>query len=512
MINKSLGIVVTVLLIGFFNCMAQKRNNIWWFGHFAAINFGSGLAIVDSSKVLSRGSCVSIGDANGNHLFTVANDTDALYAVTIRGGKVYDKNYNIMQNGDTLVGRAWYQEHVIVPNPADSNLYYIFSAGVTSIYGLYYSVVDLSLNGGLGAVTQKNVMLDSVPADDCVIAIKNGNGRDWWVLFKRSSFPFANPPNNEWHEYIVTPTGVIYYGMQQIGVPFLGNLGKLCVNSNGDKITFTHYDGLVETYDFDRCSGVISNARTIEYPNWPTFLYPCNDCAFSPNGNNLYVTLSDTFSALIQYNLLDTNPALTKDTLWYYNFPVNGIGAVRRAPDNKLYVSSAYYNGFTWNYPYPDSMYNVYNMNLSVINQPDSPGAACDFQPYSFYLGGKRTYWGLPNNPDYDLGRDSGSVCDTIQWAGINEQEATGKGQLFLTYVSAWDKLFINAQHLKGTTYMLTVTDMMGRVVYGTSGGGRVTGGGYFTMDLDCSRFAQGMYIVTVTTYKEQLSKKFVKE
>ncbi|MBL0341878.1 MAG: hypothetical protein IPP71_13625 [Bacteroidetes bacterium] len=58
---------------------------------------------------------------------------------------------------------------------------------------------------------------------------------------------------------------------------------------------------------------------------------------------------------------------------------------------------------YNFPYPYPD-IYNMYNMNLSVINQPDSLGATCDFQPYSFYLGGKRTYVGLPNNPDYELG------------------------------------------------------------------------------------------------------------
>jgi hypothetical protein len=53
-------------------------------------------------------------------------------------------------------------------------------------------------------------------------------------------------------------------------------------------------------------------------------------------------------------------------------------------------------------------------MNLGVINQPDSPAVSCDFQPFSFYLGGKRTYWGLPNNPDYDLGPLIGSGCDTL--------------------------------------------------------------------------------------------------
>ncbi|MBK8846993.1 MAG: hypothetical protein IPO27_10775 [Bacteroidetes bacterium] len=68
----------------------------------------------------------------------------------------------------------------------------------------------------------------------------------------------------------------------------------------------------------------------------------------------------------------------------------------------------------TWSYPYQDSMRNYINENLSVINEPDSLGAKCDYQPFSFYLGGKRTYYGLPNNPNYELGPLLGSACDTL--------------------------------------------------------------------------------------------------
>ena len=501
-------LLIALEAIATISVKAQEHSFVWCFGDSSGIDFNGTNPQPFTTSLDSRGSCVSVADSNGQLLF-YANTRASMPGNTTL---LWNKSNQLMQNGDSIVGEGWYGELLIIPFPNSNSTYYLFSIGSTgsSEFGIFYSLIDLTIDSGLGGVILKNFQLDSFPMVDCSIAIKHGNGRDWWVIFKRSSFPFGGT-NNEWHQCLVTPMGVSNVTVQNIGIPFDGNAAKLCVNSLGNKIAFVHYAGLVETYDFDRCSGIISNQLTIEYPSSQPPYLPCNECAFSPNSNILYVTTNDTVGSLLQYNLLDTNPALTKDTLWFINFPQYSVGAVRRGPDNKLYVSTAYYNGF-WNYPYPDSVYNMYNMNLGVINYPDSLDTACDFQPYSFYLGGKRTYWGLPNNPDYDLGRDSGSVCDTIQWAGINEQEATGKGQLFLTYVSAWDKLFINAQHLKGTTYMLTVTDMMGRVVYGTSGGGRVTGGGYFTMDLDCSRFAQGMYIVTVTTYKEQLSKKFVKE
>ncbi|MEO8146281.1 MAG: T9SS type A sorting domain-containing protein [Bacteroidia bacterium] len=185
------------------------------------------------------------------------------------------------------------------------------------------------------------------------------------------------------------------------------------------------------------------------------------------------------------------------------------------APDDKIYFATNWYDGINFPFPYPDTAFNIYNTYLGVINAPDSLGDSCNFQPYSFYLGGNRSYAGLPNNPDYDLPRDSGSVCDTIQWTGIQSPAVLQGGVLFVTYVNSWDKLFINAQHLKGSTYTLRVTDITGRLVFKEKGSAsaalNMPGNGYFTKDLDCSGFSNGMYIINLTTNKEMLSQKFIK-
>lgn len=99
--------------------------------------------------------------------------------------------------------------------PNNTNQYYLFSIGVTnsSPTGLYYSIVDMSLNNGLGAVVQKNVQLLSYPANDGLIAVKHGNGRDWWVLFRR----WNAPPNDEYFKFLVSPTGISGPFIQHIG-------------------------------------------------------------------------------------------------------------------------------------------------------------------------------------------------------------------------------------------------------------------------------------------------------
>ena len=104
--------------------------------------------------------------------------------------------------------------------------------------------------------------------------------------------------------------------------------------------------------------------------------------------------------------------------------PFEAAGSLRLAPDNKIYWSCAWTNGIVFNYPYQDTMYHVENTYLSVINDPDILGNGSNVSMYSFYLGGKRCYWGLPNNPDYDLGPLSGSICDSLT-NGIDENENT---------------------------------------------------------------------------------------
>ncbi len=129
--------------------------------------------------------------------------------------------------------------------------------------------------------------------------------------------------------------------------------------------------------------------------------------------------------------------------IWETPF-VTTIAQLKKAPDNKIYIAT----GFGQVYPYTDSMYNSINMNLSVINSPDSIGLACDLQPFSFYLGGNRCYSGLPNNPDYDLGPLAGSPCDTL--VGIGEFPAINSAAIHVFYHSSWEKVFINASGLQG--------------------------------------------------------------
>ncbi|MBK6641721.1 MAG: T9SS type A sorting domain-containing protein [Bacteroidetes bacterium] len=178
------------------------------------------------------------------------------------------------------------------------------------------------------------------------------------------------------------------------------------------------------------------------------------------------------------------------------------MGQLKMALDGKMYLTTNYKGG----YPYADTSYNYINMNLTRINSPDSLGTACNLQPFSFYLGGKRTYFGLPNNPDYDLPALAGSPCDTL----VSQNELAGAaaiGSIHVYYHPAWEKAFINASNLKGKTGKLLVYDIQGKVVH--SEPLRIQNG-YYTRDLSMIGRADGVYLVVVETEQERLVKKIL--
>lgn len=492
------------LLISF-NCFAQKRNAVWCFGDSALIDFNDTSNIVTGiSNVKSRGSCVSICDTSGNLLF---------YAYTrpgVAGNSTlaFNSTNQLIQFSDSIVGEAWYHELIAIPFPDSTSFYYLFSIGVTgsSQKGLYYSTIDMNANNGQGQVLQKNVQLQSFKPVDCLTAVKHGNGRDWWIIFRKIiTVPLT--PNNEFHSYLITPNGVTNYTIQNAGSLMSTDLGQISFNLDGSKMVFVNYKGLLELYDFDRCSGVISNPTTIYQQN-AQFPWPQRWSAeFSPSGNILYETHIGANPPdscyLVQYDLTSSNIAGTADTLWRTPFMMN-MGQLKLAPDGKIYQTNNYYGG----YPYSDTTYNIYNSYLSVINSPDSLGMACNLQPYSFYLGGKRTYYGLPNNPNYDLGPLVGSGCDTLTGVPSIKNQVS-RPELYVTYISSWNKVFINAQNIKGKNCLLEVFDLNGKKIFSSA---KKTQPPYFTEDVSSNGIANGMYVVKLTTEKEVLSGKFVKE
>lgn len=394
-----------------YSAYAQNRNSIWCFGDSAGIDFrDTANPVPFSSGVTSRSDCASIADENGNLLFYVGGDSITGFF----GGRAYNRNHEVMPSSLALAGGNWNHEMLIVPMPGDPEKYYIFHSSATGLIGSYYSVVDMSLDNGNGDVLLRNQFLSPNAVMDGISAVKHANGRDWWVFYACGNL---NPFDNKFYRLLITPSGISPLDSIYLGEPFATNAGEIIFSEDGEKMMFSIISGLIEVADFDRCAGTFSNLIVVE-PDSPA-TRAIMSTAFSPNKNLIYVSSNDYVSHVFQYDLRAIPVKSSKDTLATFSTYHNISGQLRLAPDHKIYLSNIYYNSIGEYYPYADSMYNPYNMNLSVIHSPDNPGASCNFQSYAFYLGGHRTYLGLPNNTNYGLGPVSGSVCDSL--IGVEE-------------------------------------------------------------------------------------------
>jgi hypothetical protein len=87
---------------------SQNTNSVWCFGDSAGIDYSVLTPPVTFAPGLdTRGSCASVADSFGNLLFYA--ETRAAQP-TFRTTLVFNSNHQIMFNGDSIMGDAWYHE------------------------------------------------------------------------------------------------------------------------------------------------------------------------------------------------------------------------------------------------------------------------------------------------------------------------------------------------------------------------------------------------------------------
>jgi hypothetical protein len=485
---------------------AQFKDNYWAFGDSAYISWGStGLPTVGTSAHTFRNGSASISDSNGILLYTGYN----YYLSPVRPSIWNKYHIDITDNGK-IFGGLWYHSSLFVPHPGNDSIIYLFTIGVTpaSVYGFYSSIINYKANNDTGVVIQKNYQWNNFPAFDALMGVKHGNGRDWWVVSQQYSTSFT--PFNSFYLFQITPQGVAIPFIQNAGSFRKTGGGHLIFNSVGTQFAQVSWMGMIELYNFDRCTGQIASTIAIEqepttgpYPN--TFL----SCAYSKDDSKLYIIQVDQSTAtyyILQYDLLASNISASKFVVDSFMTP-SAPWQMKLAPDDKIYIS-AFDENYSWPYPDTSTAFTNINNNLSVINYPDSLGAACDFQPFSFNLGTGRSYYGLPNNPDYELGAWVGSPCDTLS-VGVDENVPEQEVFFQAWYNSEWNMIHVNASKLKGRTGSLRLFDMEGRLVFEKKV--EVIAGGYVTGEIPMNAVVKGVYLVNLITDVESVSSKLVK-
>jgi len=163
---------------------------------------------------------------------------------------------------------------------------------------------------------------------------------------------------------------------------------------NGDKIAVVSDQGIIEVFDFNRCTGKLDNPKFLG--DRKSLFY---GCSFSPSGQYSYVSdaTRDTTRVLRQFDLNSPNPIQSQTKIHFTSIKDDWPGQHLLALDGKIYISHHY--GYNQN---QTTFYPV-NQLISVIHQPDLSGLLCDFQPHSLDIRPYRTSAHLPNLPNFNI-------------------------------------------------------------------------------------------------------------
>jgi hypothetical protein len=346
--------------------LAQKEGNIWCFGNGAGLDFNSGSPVFFPGVALTQWEGVSsIANANGQLLFYSDGIT------------VWNRNHVVMPNGSGLTGGfSSTQSALIVKQPGGNPYYYLFSAPETGSFNpLNYSIIDTTLQGGLGDISIKNVAVFP-NCDERVTACLHANGTDLWIL--TSFFSGDSIAAFLLSSAGLSTTPVISYNGLSHVQGGSSQIGYLKTSPAGDHLGIAYYNatGPYELYDFDISTGIASNAVVLD----STAYANAYGLEFSPDGTKMYGASHGAGYLVFQFDLTAGSAAAIRSSATLVATASHGYAAaLQLAPDGKIYLSQ-------WTS-------NV----LGRFDNPNGLGLASMYDDNAFTLPSGTTNGGLPN-------------------------------------------------------------------------------------------------------------------
>lgn len=384
---------ILLLLLISTAAFSQSPAGIWYFGKNAGISFnmGNNPVSINDGQLNTNEGCATLCDNSGNLLFY----TDGI--------KVWNKNHLVMPNGLGLLGNSSStQSAIIVPQPNNSSLYYIFTVDeLGKSNGLRYSIIDLTLDGGLGDITTKNVSL-LTPALEKITTVQHSNGTDFWVIAHKYG-------NNQFVSYLLSGSGlntnpVISAVGTSIANDTQRTLGYMKSSPNGEFVAIAHagVNSNVQLLKFNNASGQLSFISNMSINSNSLGAYGLE---FSSSSKLLYISRIDNpnlTSEVFQYNIQSQDEAIinaSRITIASYifdQFQEGIITGLQLAPNQKIYIARNN-SGF-----------------LDVINSPNIVGIGCQYLANVVDLFPNTAYYGLPSfiTSYLDLNFTSSNFCN----------------------------------------------------------------------------------------------------
>jgi len=439
-----------------FAIVAFSQADKWYFGVNAGIDFAGATPVALNNGALNTNEgCSSASDGSGNLLFY----TDGI--------TVWDSTHTPMPNGTGLLaGSSSTQAALVVKDPAATSEYYIFTTDeIGGPNGFRYSKVDMTLNGGLGDVTLKNILLEDTVTEK--LSAVNTGGTIWVAVHHWGS--------DEYLSYWLNPSGmattpvISHAGIVHSNSVIQNTYGQLKFNSCGTMAAAAiGYEDTVDLLYFNSNVGTFSSFMSIPFPD---HVYGVE---FSPDGSKLYVS-TYTAPTLYQFDLSSQNPVsiLASQTGLTITDDIYGL---QLAPDGKIYVVKSF------------------SPFLGVINSPELAGPSCNYVDIGFdldplFLG----HTAALTLPGFDQSIFKREICGTTSIDDPIESSFTVNPNPFEDQFS-----------LNSPAGELMISDLSGRIVFSTE----ITGGKQSVHPL----INPGFYLLQIRSGDHVFSGRIIKE
>jgi len=405
--------VIKLAIIIFLCCIIQasyaqddKHDYIWLFGYYPNIPEDSmGGSAIDFNSDSTEISFFDI--PFGATVFSIISDNTGNLVFYSNGCQIINCKHEVMLNGSEInpgyvydnycgsLGYPYRQGLIALPQPGSDSLYYLFHLRRNDqlyITDIMYSWVDHSRDNGLGEVIEKNILLFQDTFVDHLQGVRHGNGRDWWILVPKAG-------SDIYYRFLLSSYGLEGPFLQQAGAEWSDSYwsGQAIFSTDGNKYIRANPFNGIHIFDFDRCSGQLSNPISLEFVGETINGGTGVGVSVSPNNRYLYVSLSTKF---YQYDLWATDIGASRQLIAVYDGFLSFLPTTffqhMLAPDGKIYITST----------------NAVN-RLHVIHSPNEPGIACNLEQHGIRLPTFHAFC-APNFPHFRLYDLPGSPCDTL--------------------------------------------------------------------------------------------------
>lgn len=381
------------LLCGWGLSLPAQQDWTWTFGDSVLMRFpGGGAPVVDPDArtrySLESSSCIS--DGNGNLRYYVS------------GGWLRHSDGSTLHNASPFAVDDLTNAYMLLPVWGDTNNYLLFTLSYNCGLPTHCPWL-VEIKGGMGqdSVFDFRNLGQYHPThslSEKIAAVRDASGTGWWVLYhggEDSAFVRFKVDGRQ-----VSSLSTQYIGSKHTFTgtnPFFP-IGEMCFSPQGDRLLAVTMTGVVDVFDFDRCTGQLSNWLALGTPA-PNNIGPDTyyGCSFSEDGTKIYVSEGGNGlvgDRLYQWDLTSTNIPASKTLLFTSPDSVT-LGQHQLGPDGKVYITQLYVNDAVRE--------DARNLHLSVINNPNAAGLACNFVYRQVYLEGLHSTGNLPNLPNFNL-------------------------------------------------------------------------------------------------------------